>query len=218
MDCKVFSSWPQRPNIAAIMQAVPLTEAGQHGSQYPVLVAGESGKGHAPYSSSGTSRAGKVIGMIASGLNGSHGSSTPPGSFSAHGCDAIPSRHECALLRVVCTVGMQRCMTARCVHSQCCRGAVLWIDVQAGQGHEGSNTACCRERLLVSALGRLGLSMSPTSSVSSGSGGPGTPARSSSGGSDDPGQGQGLRKGSPLSSVRTRLGGQAECGQSGMQR
>ena len=72
----------------------------------------------------------------------------------------------------------------------------------------------------MSALGRLGLSMSPTGSVSSGSGGPGTPVRSSSGGPDDQGQGQGqgLRKGSPLSSIRTRLGGQAECGQSGMQR
>ena len=70
----------------------------------------------------------------------------------------------------------------------------------------------------MSALGRLGLSMSPTGSVSSGSGGPGTPARSSSGGPDDQGQGQGLRKGSPLSSIRTRLGGQAEGGQSGMQR
>ncbi|CAK0740905.1 hypothetical protein CVIRNUC_001286 [Coccomyxa viridis] len=141
------------------MKAVPLTEAGQHGSEYSVLSAGESGKGHALYGGSGASRAGKVIGMIASGLNGSNGSSTPPGSFSAHG-----------------------------------------------------------ERLLVSALGRLGLSMSPTGSVSSGSGGPGTPARSSSGGPDDQGQGQGLRKGSPLSSIRTRLGGQAEGGQIGMQR
>lgn len=75
----------------------------------------------------------------------------------------------------------------------------------------------CRERLLASALARLVLSMSPgsTSSSSSGSGGPSTPSRSSSGGADD---GQGLRKGSPLSSVRTRLGGQAEFGQSGMQR
>lgn len=66
----------------------------------------------------------------------------------------------------------------------------------------------------MSALTRLGLHMSPTSS-NNGSGGPGTPARSSSGGADD---GQGLRKGSPLSSIRTRLVGQADTGQSGMQR
>ena len=77
-------------DIAAGVQAVSLTEAGQHGSEYSVLSAGESGKGHALYSSSGALRAGKVIGMIASGLNGSHGSSTRPGSFSAHGCDTLP--------------------------------------------------------------------------------------------------------------------------------
>ncbi len=72
----------------------------------------------------------------------------------------------------------------------------------------------CRERLLASALARLGLSMSPSSSHSS-SGEPGMPARNSSGAADE---GQGLRKGSPLSSIRTRLGGQADPGQSGMQR
>ena len=71
-----------------------------------------------------------------------------------------------------------------------------------------------RERLLVSALARLGLHVSPSSSIN-GSGGPSTPARSSSGGADD---GQGLRKGSPLSSIRTRLVGQGDTGQSGMQR
>ena len=90
-NCQVGIYWLQRPNIVAVVQAVSLTEAGQHGSEYSVLPAGESGKGHSPYGGSGASRAGKVIGMIASGLNGSHGSSTPPGSFSAHGCDAIPS-------------------------------------------------------------------------------------------------------------------------------
>ncbi|CAL5223650.1 g6194 [Coccomyxa viridis] len=119
-----------------------------HGSASP----GESVKGHALY---GAPRAGTVIGMIANGLNGSHGSSTPPCGFSAHG-----------------------------------------------------------ERLLVSALARLGLHVSPSSS-NHGSGGPGTPARSSSGGADDC---QSLRKGSPLSSIRTRLVGQADTGQSGMQR
>ncbi len=66
----------------------------------------------------------------------------------------------------------------------------------------------------MSALARLGLHVSPSGS-NHGSGGPGTPARSSSGGADD---GQGLRKGSPLSSIRTRLVGQADTGQIGMQR
>ena len=98
-DCQAINDGLQWPNIAAVVQAVPLTEAGQHGSEYSVLLAGESGKGHALYGGSGASRAGKVIGMIASGLNGSNGSSTPPGSFSAHGCDASPHErlvHNCA--------------------------------------------------------------------------------------------------------------------------
>ena len=47
-------------------------------------------KGHALY---GAARAGTVMGMIASGLNGSHGSSTPPGGFSAHGCNFCPFAH-----------------------------------------------------------------------------------------------------------------------------
>lgn len=61
------------------MQGVALAESYQeHGGSSP----GESVKGHALY---GGPRAGTVIGMLTSGLNGSHGSSTPPGGFSAHG-------------------------------------------------------------------------------------------------------------------------------------
>ena len=60
-------------------QGVALAEGYQdHGGTLP----GESVKGHALY---GGPRAGSMIGMIANGLNGSHGSSTPPGGFSAHG-------------------------------------------------------------------------------------------------------------------------------------
>ncbi len=67
--------------LAAYMfaQGVALAEGYQdHGG----TLLGESVKGHALY---GGPRAGSMIGMIANGLNGSHGSSTPPGGFSAHG-------------------------------------------------------------------------------------------------------------------------------------
>ena len=74
-------------------QGVALAEGYQeHGSASP----GESVKGHALY---GAPRAGSVMGMIASGLHGSHGSNTPPCGFSAHGYALLTSSPSlCAVL------------------------------------------------------------------------------------------------------------------------